>query len=385
MRDAKNRTTALLSRLARSSTSGQFIPEIDGLRTVAVLAVILFHLHSEMKIEATADRLSQLVASVIKRGFFGVSLFFALSAFIVGMPFARHYLQGQPSVATGRFFLRRLTRLEPPYLFNLLCLWLFGFLVGTASFPDRLTNLLAGICYQHNQVFGAYNLINPAAWSLEVEFQFYLLAPILMMVFMIRRPWLRRTFIVGASLIIIFLRDPSNRRVELSLLGQFEAFSVGLLLLDIYLTEFGGKPRRRFGWDVLGIVGWLAIPLAMRMNQFPPWRDILVAILLLVALIGSLGGSGFSAVLGNRWVFTFGGMCYTFYLWHTPLLSELIPVANFFSRHVDSYWAQLLVQSLFCLPIVTLVCGAIFVFVEKPFMRRDWPARLVARLGGKKS
>ena len=95
-------------------------------------------------------------------------------------------------MATGRFFLRRLTRLEPPYLFNLLCLCLFGFLVGTASFPDRLTNLLAGICYQHNQVFGAYNLINPAAWSLEVEFQFYLLAPILMMVFMIRRPWLRR-------------------------------------------------------------------------------------------------------------------------------------------------------------------------------------------------
>ena len=52
----------------------------------------------------------------------GVELFFAISGFILGIPFASHYLRGVPRVNLRRYFIRRLTRLEPPYIINLMVL-----------------------------------------------------------------------------------------------------------------------------------------------------------------------------------------------------------------------------------------------------------------------
>ena len=174
----------LLSRLARTTNSGAFIPEVDGLRAIAVMAVVLFHLDQEMGAKTLSpEGASRALAGIVRCGFFGVALFFAISAFIVGFPFAKHHLGSAEPVDTRRFFLRRITRLEPPYVLNLLLVWLLGGMFLTGSLTDRAPNLLASLVYQHNWIFGQYSSINAAAWSLEVEFQFYLLAPMLTMAF----------------------------------------------------------------------------------------------------------------------------------------------------------------------------------------------------------
>ena len=98
----------LLSRFGRITSGQKLIPEIDGLRFLAIGAVFAYHantLAARARAEASGwvegDDLwpwlleNSLTASLSK-GFLGVDIFFAISGFILGLPFARHFRQGAP-------------------------------------------------------------------------------------------------------------------------------------------------------------------------------------------------------------------------------------------------------------------------------------------------
>jgi peptidoglycan/LPS O-acetylase OafA/YrhL len=170
-----------LAPYRRITSTGQFIPEIDGLRFVAILSVYVYHLAGDVLRHSSAASSPVLeggwLFSVTQILNVGVPLFFAISGFILGMPFAAARLEGGRSVSLKKYFLRRVTRLEPPYI---LCLLLFfGLKVvgarGTAH--ELLPNLVASMFYVHNLVYHSPSVINFVAWSLEIEIQFYVLAP----------------------------------------------------------------------------------------------------------------------------------------------------------------------------------------------------------------
>ena len=83
--------------LSRITTSGNFIPEIDGLRFIAIISVVLFHLYGFISEKDSSvysmDYNFDFIANFLKNGNFGVELFFVLSGFILGLPFAKHYLK----------------------------------------------------------------------------------------------------------------------------------------------------------------------------------------------------------------------------------------------------------------------------------------------------
>ena len=337
-----------------------------------------------MRTGSTGDPLSNVTVSLVRRGFLGVPIFFAISAFIVGLPFARYWLEGAKRVKISQFYTRRLTRLEPPYFFNLFLLWGIGAVLGYWTLQEKIPSLLGSLTYQHNLWFGHFSTVNSVVWSLEIEFQFYFLAPLLTYVFAIRSPLWRRTTIAAVALAVVLLRDPQNRRVELSLLGQIEYFAVGFLLLDIYLARWKTAPPARRIWDWIGLVSWVGFFAFSRISE-PQTRQSLLFALLLLAMVGSLGGVFLPRVLGNRWVCTFGGMCYSFYLCHQWLLVWMTPVLGTWSQSLGAFWKQFLAQTLIQLPVVTIITALLFVGVEKPFMRRDWPQRLVAWWRGLRS
>lgn len=365
----------LLARCSRETSSGRFIPQIDGLRSLAVLVVVFFHLEEQLGRPAAGDGLDRVLTSVVRRGYLGVPIFFAISAFIVALPFAQHWLNGARKVGIGPFYLRRLTRLEPPYFFNLILLWLVGAALGYFALAETAPGLLASLLYQHNQVFGHFSAINSVAWSLEVEFQFYLLAPLLTLVFGVRPGWLRWLVLALAGGVLVVLRDQANRRVELSLLGQFEAFVAGLVVVDVYLTRWRGQLPARAVWDALGLLGWIGFFGCSGLSNQALRAGVATACLI-AALLGSLGGVWLARVFGNRWVFTFGGMCYSYYLWHQALLMELVPRLQRWLGLQDNHPAQFAAVAAISLPVVLVCCTALFIWVEKPFMRRDWPQRL---------
>ena len=104
--------------LRRITSGSSWIPEIDGLRFIAIALVVLFHLAAQVSAKSHItftrhDWYAGLFA-IFERGDIGVRIFFVISGFILGRPFARHYLLGHARPSLRSYYLRRITRLEPP-------------------------------------------------------------------------------------------------------------------------------------------------------------------------------------------------------------------------------------------------------------------------------
>jgi peptidoglycan/LPS O-acetylase OafA/YrhL len=211
-------------------------------------------------------------------------------------------------------------------------------------------------------------------WSLEVEVQFYLLAPWLAKIFAIRRAWLRRACLAGAIYAAPWLAYPLNGSYLgwASVAGNLQYFLPGFLIADLYMTgELCPNSWARI-WDLLflaaGVLVFM-IKYQMASNALLPW------VLLLSGLAAFLGWAT-PAILGNPWIATIGGMCYTIYLYHALLISAIYRATS--SLHTKIIWLDLLVQVLVTVPVVLLVSSVLFRLFERPFMRADWPARAAA-------
>ena len=385
----------LLARFRRVTTSGSFLGEIDGLRFVAIFVVVLFHLAIGLSIKAPESYARPAygwLAAVAWNGFRGVELFFVISGFILALPFAAHFLSGGPRVGLKQYFLRRVTRLEPPYV---LCMVLmFALLVGLRGRDGRALwpHLAASLGYLHNVIYASESPINNVAWSLEVEIQFYLLAPLLALLFAIPGKLLRRATLVAlcaASTIFAWRFLHPGQRAFLSLARFLHFFLLGFLLADVYLTDWSGKPARTLGWDVVSLLGWPLLFLAWSSSALPqaglaPANEpALTAFLFPVAVFflycAAFRGQFTNRVFTNPWISTVGGMCYTIYLLHNPALNLILALTKGLAPS-HSYAANLLLQLVVVTPLLLVPCALFFLFVEKPCMRRDWPRRLLARL-----
>jgi peptidoglycan/LPS O-acetylase OafA/YrhL len=382
---SRGAVTSFLSRLGRVTSSGRFIPEIDGLRFVAIFAVFLYHLSGYVQAKATRpfsnDPERTVLGDVLVHGNLGVQLFFVISGFILALPFASQYLRGTNKVSLRSYFMRRLTRLEPPYIVSMVLF--FVLLVGYVGRPasELVPHLLASLAYLHNLVFGVGSAINGVAWSLEVEVQFYVLVPLLAHVFAIPDVRARRAAILAGMAGVIAFQwlfiDPAvDSRLSLSILNHLQFFLIGFLLADVFLTEWNSAPRRSGRWDVVSLLGWPAIALAWDAGA---WFRLLFPALLFVLYCAAFRGRISSRIFGNVWLTTIGGMCYSIYLLHYQIIS-------FVGRHAqglrvsDRFELELLWQLALIAPAVLLISAVFFALIEKPCMRRDWPQRLMQRV-----
>lgn len=372
----------LYLRLSRETSTGRFIPQIDGLRFVAIGMVVLYHLNGYITDKsafyhntATADWLAPIAA----QGFYGVELFFAISGFILALPFAAHALNNRPNVNLKKYYLRRLTRLEPPYLLAAFFLFALAIVLQGKSIASLGPHLLASMFYLHNLIYGQMSTVIGVAWSLEIEVQFYLLVPILALMFMIHKRWLRRSIL--CALIVIALAAQqiwmgNSPRISLSILAFLQFFLIGFLLADIFQDEWQGLPRTSFYWDLIALAGWPALFVVLQSHSL--WHWVFPA-MIFVLYAAAFRGRICSRLFSLRWITVIGGMCYSIYLIHYEVISA---VARFSIRFAQGlpYWAYLMIQLAIVGTAVLLVCGVYFVLIEKPCMRRDWPQRLHARV-----
>jgi peptidoglycan/LPS O-acetylase OafA/YrhL len=372
----------LAGKLSRVTSSGELIPEIDGLRFIAISTVLFHHLlamflsnsgrNPEVRTFAewqAASGLSWLVMPAYC-GHFGVNLFFVISGFILALPFAKRAFNQQAAPDLKSYYLRRVTRIEPPYLLSLILIYLVHW-EQSGDGLRLIPNLIASLFYSHGLVYGRESLINGVTWSLEVEIQFYLLVPLLVRMFRTRNVVARRavvvSLIVGFGLLSQWVIYPSgSARLCLTLLNFAHYFLAGFLLADLYLTGALRLPKKRLGWDAvtLAAAGSIAAVLS-RFGQFYFLLPLLIGLLFAGFFLGRLS----NAFVRARWIVIIGGMCYTIYLYHILIISNLmtktIPLASVM-RPFDLDFA---LQCLMILPAVFLACAALFVCAEKPFMR----------------
>jgi peptidoglycan/LPS O-acetylase OafA/YrhL len=366
---------SVLAPFRRVTSTGLLIPEIDGLRFVAILAVFIYHLAGDVLRHADQPYTEAVAQNgwfqFTQRLDFGVPLFFVISGFILALPFAQHYLKNQASVSLPKYYLRRVTRLEPPYLLSLLLLFALKVMSGQSS-AYLAPHLLASAFYVHNLVFHGPSLINVVAWSLEIEVQFYVLAPLLALIFGVR-PTLRRFALAGACIaaaIFQSLLSPESA-LRLSLLGYLQYFLAGFLLADFYITS---SPPEKGQWDLVSLLGWPALALLLFKPQLLPFlAPFLVALLYL----GALHGNWSKRIFGHPVLITIGGMCYTIYLLHNYAIAALGRITEGVILS-DVFLLRLCTQLVLTVPPVLVISGLFFRLVEKPCMqfrapRWVWP------------
>lgn len=374
----------IFARLARVTSGGQLVREIDGLRFIAITAVVVDHF------DIYLTKMVPYNMSVFGNGFWewlfhnggakGVQLFFAISGFVLALPFAQHYLLKTPAPKLKRYFARRLTRLEPPYILNLIIMTALKIAVLHGTFRLALPHLLASIGYVHNIAYQGISTINPVAWSLEVEVQFYILAPLLAKVYMLQGKNLRRLVIIGAGLAlaigqrVIPLDCWFMDHFKWSIVFMMQYFLVGFLLVDIYLVDWKRAPEKGVMWDIISGICWLAIIPVLRYDVFV---GAALPALIALAYIGAFRGKVLNWVMTTRWFVTFGGMCYTIYLYHAliahALMSKLLHLPRTGLVVIDVP----IIAVVGYLPIL-VICSVMFLLIEKPCMRPDWPQRLKA-------
>jgi peptidoglycan/LPS O-acetylase OafA/YrhL len=375
----------LLAHISRETSSGRFIPEMDGLRFAAIGMVILFHLNGYLTAKSPVYRVappqSDWLAQAALVGSRGVELFFVISGFILALPFAARHIKGAAPVNLRKYYLRRLTRLEPPYIIALIGLVVLAACVQGRPPAGFYPHLGASLFYLHSLAYGTLSPAMGVAWSLEIEVQFYLLVPLLTLLFAIKRQTARRSAIVLLILSALLAQTLflyHSPRISLSILAYVQFFLVGFLLADVFLASWGESPQRSLAWDLVAIAGWplLFIILHSRVLAhwlFPAW----VFLLYCAAFRGRLVNRFFS----NPWITAIGGMCYSIYLLHYEVISAIGRHSRKLGERAP-YWIYLSLQLLLVGSAVVVVCGIYFVIVEKPCMRRDWPQRLWA-YGGK--
>ena len=378
---SKQTKLAWHERLSRVTTGGRFLPELEGLRFLSLIQTSFVHLLfiSSMFLPASVDRWPELFPEAQLYGYHAFLLFFTISGFIIAMPFARAHLSGGPQPSLKSYYWRRVTRIEPPYLLNIILLFTYAVVFTAADFKTLLPHLLASLTYTHNLLYGNNSTINVVAWSLEIEVQFYLLAPLFCQIFRLRSRSLRRSLLVASMLVVGALQwiVPVQDRVwDESIFRYLQYFFAGMLFTDLFASSEKSYSSRSGKWDLLALA---IVPLLVILPRFHLISLLLYSFATIAFYICAFRGKHFNRVITWTPFCVVGVMCYSIYLYH-------VQVITYFARRWPAEWhfgsdfaLNFALQCMILVPAALVVCGVHYVLIERPCMVRDWPQRLIAK------
>jgi peptidoglycan/LPS O-acetylase OafA/YrhL len=371
--------TALYNRFRRITSNHMYFPEIDGIRFLAIVLVVLFHAHGyfveKSGIAAPVDSMFYAgFAKVIGQGNRGVQLFFVLSGFILCLPFAHYYINNGKKVSLKRYYLRRVTRLEPPYFIAMI--GLFCAMVAMHAYPVSflVKSLLASLTYTHNIILQHTPYLTVVAWSLEIEIQFYLLAPILFRVLALSKG-ARRSVLCTAIVVLAGLHQVFPLHIN-TIYNHLHYFLAGILLADFYVSGDFTQAADSLMVKLLALLLFLAVLLLPFKEEFG--ISLIYPFIVFAFYLTILRNNGVKKVFSFGYLPIIGGMCYSIYLLHYPLISM---VGRFTMRFKagDAFLPNMLLQLAAISVIVLAVSSLFYIFIERPFMHSKWTDKLMKK------
>lgn len=384
----------------RSTLSTEFIPEIDGLRFFAILTVAIFHLNtafskeiglgSDLGIAALGGKqnLLQLGWWIIRLDL-GVKVFFAISGFVLALPFLKQNFPGnEKKIVLKEYYMRRLTRLEPPFVISLILFTLVHIFIMHASWNSMANHFWAGLLYSHVLIFGESNPINPVTWSLETEAQFYILVPLIFAgLFSFKSNAGKIALGVGVFIGSVFLKGyllkNNLNHLSESILAYMSNFTTGIAFACLFLLDKKNRLKTKtFLWDIAGVLAIFMIfyfykPQALWIN------NIFFNSGIFILMIAAFKGKFMNRFFTNKFVFTTGGMCYSIYLLHFAFFHLLVKYTSPLTTGMG-YVKALGLQLCMALPIILFISGIFFLLIEKPCMNKRWPKQLIGFFKGER-
>jgi peptidoglycan/LPS O-acetylase OafA/YrhL len=330
-------------------------PDIQGLRAVAVLAVMLFHYDG----------------TLLPGGYIGVDIFLVISGYLITQQIQSRKSAGRtaPAAFLGRFYFGRIKRIVPAYFFMLAAVAVLAKLLFTNSdFEYFVASLKSTALFVSNNYFASFgDYFAPGTaeqpllhtWSLAVEMQFYMLLPMLLLI-VPDRHIKRSILIISIALVLAAewqLRVAGHRQATYyALYSRIPEFLAGSWLA----IAAPGRDWSSARANIAFLTGLILIAFSLfaldGASLFPGLLS--VPAVAGAGLIISARHSSFSAVLRNPVMVWIGFLSYSLYLWHWPVLAV-----------IRYYTGALLLGSqgtlLFILATLLLACIS-FYLVEEP-------------------
>lgn len=347
----------------------EYRPFIDGLRAVSIIAVVAYHVG----------------VPGISGGFVGVDVFFVISGFLIISQIVEGLRRG--TFSFGEFWARRALRIGPPYLLVLACI-----VVAASSIlvmPDQINEFgkevgTAAVMVVNHFFLRQQGYFDTAAdskillnlWSLAVEEQFYLTAPIIIVLTWRLPDWLGRSrlrkplmywtsgavFVLSLAGCVTFTAADRNYAFYLTALRAWEFVAGGAVGA---MLPIASRLPERFnavltGAGLAAIVGSAFFYTAEM--AYPSWRAAVPVFGATALILGGLAYPKGAAVrlLATPPMVWIGLVSYSWYLWHWPLLA-LGRVSNFGERDFGRDLTLVLASLMFA--------AATFILVERPIRR----------------
>ena len=352
----------------------EYKPEIDGLRAIAVVAVILYH-----------AKINLFSYQLFEGGFIGVDIFFVISGYLITSIILKEMILTN-SFSFSDFYIRRIRRILPVLLFIMLVSLPFAWIyLLPSTLIDFSKSLLYSLGFSSNfyfhysgQIYGAESgLLKPFlhTWSLSVEEQYYILFPgVLFIIFKYFKRYL------GITLFIFFI-------------------------ISLYLADWGSKNYPSFsfyalptrGWEVLAgsILAYLEVKLGYRSKSkvlsliLPGFGLLLIvhsifffdhkishpSFYTLYPVIGVCSIIWFSnknelitKILSSKLLVGTGLISYSLYLWHYPIFA--------FARTIDFTSGELF-KIVILLSLVIFFSVLSYFLIERPARNKHYKSKSI--------
>lgn len=360
-----------------SRTPGRFAT-IDGLRGIAAMSVVFYHLYGHLK-EAVADWLPHFIAVILGEASVGIEVFFVISGFVIAHTISPNKVTGS---FVARFALRRSLRLDPPYWVSI------GVAISMTFLSNQLFNGIfkplpdAKVVFAHmlylQDLLGFGNIV-AVYWTLCLEVQFYLFFALLLnrlqhysrtddTVTVLAHP---AAILLFSSLVLLSLLDKFHLWMY-PLRGFFLPYWHVFFLGAVTYWVVSGWLRPRYLLLYLILVTGFAIAFNPNTGSFVAL--VTAAFIYLVGIRGRLGD-----ILGGRVLQYLGRISYSLYLFHAIIGWSTVSLCERYLGHSLGVFAG---TFSFLAGVAASVIAAhiAYILIEKPsielskLLKSSWPS-----------
>lgn len=357
----------------RKPINPRYMPGLDGVRAVAVIAIIIYHLNPQW----------------LSGGFLGVDTFFVISGYLITSLLLTEY-HNTGKIELMSFWLRRVKRLIPAVLFLVMGVIVLSLIFMPTEIQKVRADSIAAIFYVSNWWYIMQNVdyfeqfaVQPLKhlWSLAIEEQFYLVFPIVLLSllsFIRRLKSIRIIFLIllvisMIAMMVLYVPNENVARVYFGTDTRIQTLLMGVLLALVWPPfQLKAKVNRQMRTmiDTAGVVGlailFICFKFVSETNSILYYGGFfLISTVTLLVIASSVHPSGyFAKFLGNK-VFTFiGSRSYSLYLWHYPII--VLIHHQFVQGQIPPlvYVVEIL--------LMVLIAEFSYKFIEQPFRKEGF-------------
>ncbi|WP_028545539.1 acyltransferase family protein [Paenibacillus taiwanensis] len=355
----------------------RYMPGIDGLRAISVLAVIAYHFELKWA----------------QGGFQGVGVFFVLSGYLITDQLLMEWTVNK-RILIWNFWMRRFRRLLPAMLNMLILVALWLVVTDPTRFLSLIGNFISSVFYVNNwflifhevSYFESFGPVSPIGhlWSLSIEEQFYVIWPIALLIGIKLAPqrgklvlsMLVLAFVSAITMALMYVPGTDPSRVYYGTDTRAFAILIGAALAVCWPSWKLNKmisPAARVSLDMIGGLGLLMLLILIhRTNEYEDslYQHGFLSLSLISAVIIAVlvhPGSLLGKIMGCRPLTWLGKHSYSLYIWHYPVIILMRPEAG----NEGLEFTQLLLQ----LAIIVWLSILSYEFIEEPIRKRNFRAK----------